>query len=427
MGPVDVPEDASFDDRCALFDDPIARAAGALNAAHAHLVELTEQLLDTDTWQQGDCRTPEAFLRWKVGLSPHRAEEIVAAARERQHRPATYELFDDARISLDQLTASLRGPRWADTKIADFIPIAPVTKIRTAMRSNMFEPDPDEPTPPPKPADDRLSYGPTDDGRWRISGNLPLEDGLRIEQAIAERRDALFNDGDHNVTTPQAFVDCFDRSLAAVESDSRRDHYRTWLHLDVTDANTITTDGWQIPMAMRDRILCDGVIQPVWHQDGIPFSVGRNQRIVPERTRRIIELRDRGCRTPGCTSKHVEIHHIVHWLDGGTTDTANLISLCKYHHRLHHQGELEITGNADLFDQVTFTFTKTRERCTGVAEPTPPTEQPDQTPRFEPPLLGRFDWNYIGLGWVHPKAQQKRLEQLRAHYERLDRYDPRAA
>ncbi|MEQ8437482.1 MAG: hypothetical protein RIB65_08300, partial [Ilumatobacter fluminis] len=57
MGPVDVPTDASFDDRCALFDEPIARAAGALNAAHAHLVELTEQLLDTDTWQQGDCRT----------------------------------------------------------------------------------------------------------------------------------------------------------------------------------------------------------------------------------------------------------------------------------------------------------------------------------------------------------------------------------
>ena len=125
-----------------------------------------------------------------------------------------------------------------------------------------------------------------------------------------------------------------------------------------------TTDGWRIPMSIRQHLLCDGVVQPVWERDGVPFSAGRAHRIVPDRTRRIVELRDRGCRTPGCTSKHVEIHHIVHWLDGGTTDTSNLISLCKYHHRMHHQGELEITGNADLFDQVDFTFTSTGRRCT---------------------------------------------------------------
>ncbi|MCB0969468.1 MAG: DUF222 domain-containing protein, partial [Ilumatobacter sp.] len=347
-------------------------------------------LLDTGLWQQGDRRTPESFLQWKVGLSPHRADAIVAAARERCHRPATYALLDEGRLSIEQLSATLRGPRWADTKIADFAPIATVTKIRLAMRSNMFEPDPDEPAPKPKPADDRLSFGPTDDGRWRITGNLPLEDGLRIEAAIAERKDAVFDRTGQPVTTARAFVDCFDRSLDAVESSSRRDHYRTWLHVDVTDGHTITTDGWQIPMAMRDHILCDGVVQPVWERDGIPFSVGRSQRIVPERTRRIIELRDRGCRTPGCTSTHVEIHHIIHWLDGGPTDTWNLISLCKYHHRLHHQGELEISGNADLFDQVEFTFTRNGRRCTGVAPPTPTTDPPANAPTYRPPLLGRF-------------------------------------
>ena len=426
MGLVDIPDDATLDERADLFAQPLAEAAGALNAAHAHLVELTEQLLTTESWQQGGRRTPEAFLQWKVGLSPHRAEEIVAAARERSHRPATYALFDTGRVSLEQLTASLRGPRWADTKIADFIPIASVTKIRTAMRSNMFEPDPDEPAPTPKPVEDRLSYGPTSDGRWRISGNLPLDDGLRIEQAIQEAKDARFDAGDEHVTTPQAFVECFDRSLDTITSDSRRDHYRTWLHFDVTDTHTTTTNGWHIPMAMRDRILCDSIVQPVWHRDGIPFSVGRNQRIVPERTRRIIELRDRGCRTPGCNNPHVEIHHIIHWLDGGPTDTSNLISLCKYHHRLHHQGELDITGNADLFDQVTFTHTN-GERCTEVAEPTPPTQPPQNPPRYEPSLLGRFDWNYIGLGWVHPNAQHKRLQQLRAHQDMLTRNDPRAA
>jgi hypothetical protein len=43
------------------------------------------------------------------------------------------------------------------------------------------------------------------------------------------------------VTWPDAFIDCFDRSLAAIDSDSRRDHYRTWLHLDVTNHEVTTT------------------------------------------------------------------------------------------------------------------------------------------------------------------------------------------
>ena len=83
----------------------------------------------------------------------------------------------------------------------------------------------------------------------------------------------------------------------------------------------------RLPDEVRDRLLCDTDAQPVWERDGIPFSVGRTQRIVPERTRRIIEHRDRGCRVPGCNNhRYVEVHHIVHWLEGGPTDTANLIT-----------------------------------------------------------------------------------------------------
>jgi hypothetical protein len=44
----------------------------------------------------------------------------------------------------------------------------------------------------------------------------------------------------------------------------------------------------------------------------------------------------------------LEIHHIVHWEDGGLTETWNLIALCRYHHACHHRGTLGIEGNADL-------------------------------------------------------------------------------
>ena len=39
------------------------------------------------------------------------------------------------------------------------------------------------------------------------------------------------------------------------------------------------------------------------------------------------------CRFPGCESRRVDLHHIQHWVNGGRTDLANLISLCPYHHK----------------------------------------------------------------------------------------------
>ena len=167
-------------------------------------------------------------------------------------------------------------------------------------------------------------------------------------------------------------------------------------------------------MAIQEHVLCDGVMQPVWERDGVPFSVGRSQRIVPDRTRRIIEKRDRGCRVPGCRAERfVEIHHIVHWLNGGPTDTWNLLSLCPKHHQMHHQGALGISGNADEFDAVVFTDGANRIRGSG--EPTLPTESPPTPDKpYEPPLAGRFDWDWIGLGWVHPNAKKKRLAFLQS-------------
>ncbi len=103
-------------------------------------------------------------------------------------------------------------------------------------------------------------------------------------------------------------------------------------------------------------LTCDGDIEPVWEHHGTPVNLGRTQRIVPRRIRRLIEHRDRGCRVPGCDQSYwLQIHHITHWEDNGETVTTNLICLCSTHHRLHHQGHLGIVGNADDPAGVVFT------------------------------------------------------------------------
>ena len=81
--------------------------------------------------------------------------------------------------------------------------------------------------------------------------------------------------------------------MDAVPSRDRRDRYRTWFHLDAKTGAMTTTDGWRIPENLARMCTCDGLGAIVLEQDGVPFSVGRSQHIVPDRTRRIIERRDR--------------------------------------------------------------------------------------------------------------------------------------
>ncbi|MEJ7801312.1 MAG: HNH endonuclease signature motif containing protein, partial [Ilumatobacter sp.] len=261
---------------------------------------------------------------------------------------------------------------------------------------------------------DRLSFGAVDDSRWRISGNFDLATGRRIEEALTQQKDALFERGDTDVTWADALVEMSKASLDAVPSAARRDRYRTWLHFNVPNGATTTTDGWRIPMAIRDHLLCDGVVQPVWERDGLPFSVGRSHRIVPDRTRRIIERRDRGCRVPGCTARSfVEIHHIIHWLHGGTSDTWNLLSLCAKHHRQHHRGELGIAGNAD--DEHGIAFTDIRGRTFGGrGHPGLPDTDPDPPePGFRPPSGERMNYRYF-TGWVSDRELARRRSAARS-------------
>jgi hypothetical protein len=90
-----------------------------------------------------------------------------------------------------------------------------------------------------------------------------------------------------------------------------------------------------------------------------------------------------------------------------------LVSLCPRHHKLHHRGRLGISGNADDFDGLVFTD-EHGHRIAGSGSPTLPTGPPP-TPEvtYRPPLAGRFDWNWVGIGWVHPNARRKRMEMAR--------------
>jgi len=159
--------------------------------------------------------------------------------------------------------------------------------------------------------------------------------------------------------------------------------------------------------------LCDGVIQPVWETDGKPVNVGRAQRIVPARTRRLLEDRDRGCRFPGCLAMHhLECHHLDHWADGGRTDTDRLIMLCPSHHDEHHRGSFVIVGDPSRPDGLTFTTRSgTRIRPTfrpHVAVPKTVAAEPDPpppVPRYAGPMNDKL---HLSLVRFNPRPPQSK-------------------
>lgn len=78
---------------------------------------------------------------------------------------------------------------------------------------------------------------------------------------------------------------------------------------------------------------------------------GRKTRQIPPAMRRTLRSRDGGCQFPGCINRRfVDGHHVEHWADGGDTSLANLVTLCRFHHRLVHEGGYGVAAHDGGFE-----------------------------------------------------------------------------
>jgi hypothetical protein len=135
-------------------------------------------------------------------------------------------------------------------------------------------------------------------------------------------------------------------------------------------------DGRGLALATVRRLACDAsLVGIVEGDDGAPLNVGRKTRSIPPALQRALKARDGGCRFPGCgRSRYTEGHHVKHWADGGETKLGNLITLCRFHHRLIHEGGFGLHVVDDGAERDRFVFTRPNgsrveangaERCCG--------------------------------------------------------------
>ena len=408
----------------------IAQVCGLVNAGMARLVALVAQVLETEAWQGWGIHSPEQWVAWKCGLTSRRARSVVRAARRLGELPETRAAFEAGSLSEDQVgVVCRRAPTVIDTQISALAQLLTVAQLRRALGRYETQPEPGGPEPPepsPEPPGEpdaevrQVSFAHTDGGRWRMHVDLPADEGEALERALCERRDALFAQRHpdagtdacpDDVSWADALLSMAERSMATTVAERpHHDRHLVWLHLDGRAGSGPAGGpsgrfhmGPDVSAGLRRYLSCDSRIRAVFESGGRPTSVGRAWRTVPERTRVVVEDRDGGCRVPGCERRRwLHVHHIVHWENGGATDTANLVALCQTHHRLHHRDKLGISGNADLPDGLVFSDASGRPFSLA-GRPAPPAG----------PLADvAADLDIATAGWVAPSNERLDPESI---------------
>ncbi|HEX2300428.1 MAG TPA: DUF222 domain-containing protein, partial [Pseudonocardiaceae bacterium] len=205
----------------------------------------------------------------------------------------------------------------------------------------------------------RLDLVETGSGMWRLEADLTAATGRLLDKYLKTacpppRQDETDTDG---VLPPQAnrHAEALHQLLAGYgtspEAATRHGHTAT---LDLTvDIQTLRgedtgrtplLEGRPISLAQARLLACEaGVVPSVFdYQAGEAVELGRALRLPNTALRRKLELEQpSGCAWTGCDRPvaWTEAHHIVHWADGGPTNAANLILLCRFHHgRIHTNG-----------------------------------------------------------------------------------------
>lgn len=307
-----------------------------------------------------ECRSTSYWLNWHGGLSLGAGRERVRVARALEDLPLVQTEFAAGRLTYSKVRAITRvASSRTERSLLDLglaATAAQLERICSAYRRVDRPEDADHAAAIAERQDLRLWHDL--DGLTRIEADLLPEDGALVEAAIAEAceqlRDAA-DTSDVSAETPtrvEALVEVARSYLAArpVSPNVERRHLVVVVDVGELTANPdlnfdfegrCRLNGQRLTPETARELGCSAALTTILVDHfGLPLSVGRASRTATKAQRLALEIRDGGrCRYPGCPSRFVDAHHIVEWERLGPTDLANLVLLCRRHHRqIHHAG-----------------------------------------------------------------------------------------
>lgn len=355
------------------LQDRITELAACITIATAQLLALVAELDRREAWGDWGVKSCAHWLNWKCGIGIGAAREKVRVARALDTLPAIRAAFAAGEVSYSKVRAMTRvaTPETEDTLLmvarhgtASHVEDL-VRNYRRVLRNEAVTHANDV------HAARELCWFWDEDGSLVIKARLPAESGALVLKALEAAEDeitvAAFAENVPAETCSEelpgaarradALADIAGQYLSDKSTPVRQaERYQVVVHVDeesLRDAGEsgrcdIENGPALCPETAR-RVACDASVV-VLHSgaDGSPLNIGRKSRSVPPSIRRALAHRDHGCRFPGCTSaRHVDAHHIRHWRDGGETSVRNLVSLCRHHHRLVHEGGFRVHRNRD--------------------------------------------------------------------------------
>ena len=331
---------------------------GLTSASHAEICRLIREVDIRQSWMSDGARTLIDWVAARMNVRHDTARQLVSVARRLADLPELSQSFARGDFSLDQVDAisKMATPETEKGLIDEALGLSNTALDRRARRSN-----------PPSVADERSVHDRRalylqwnlDESELKFRGNMGGLQGEIFQGAVETGADKIPINPETGMfdAYPSRLVDGLVELSATVGDTSTPPQLTVHAELDAltttSDAVNELPHGALVPNQTAQRLGCDSVVETVIHDGPQVVGIGRNGRIIPGWLRRVVHDRDPVCQFPGCqNSRWIQIHHIHHWAQGGTTDLDNLISLCGHHHRFVHEHGWHITGDPN--DQVVF-------------------------------------------------------------------------
>jgi hypothetical protein len=379
----------------------ITTLAGHLNAGEYRWLTLVAEFDERNGWVDGACHSCAHWINWKCGMSLSAARERVRVAHALEKLPKISAAMARGALSYSKARAVTRVAEAATEDY--FLMLALhgtanhvdrlVSGFRRAREAEELSREARQ------QAGRCVSWIIDDDGSYVLKARLPAEVGALFVKALdaaAEEISTPKTPAEVRVNAPPAdpieqptrtarradavgaLAETFLEHGGHALKGSER--HQIVVHVDAETLRNSTAgrceieEGPSLPAETVRRFACDSsVVLLLEDAGGKPLNVGRRTRSIPPAIRRALNARDKGCRFPGCThTRYVDAHHVDHWATGGETSERNLVSLCRFHHRLVHEGSITV----EVLDEGAFRFIRRDGRT---FDSYPPTLQSDTT------------------------------------------------
>jgi hypothetical protein len=335
------------------LEDEIATLASHIYAGTCRWLELVAELDRRGGFADS---TVAEWLAWRCALSPRAAREHVRVARRLAELPLIHDAFACGELSYAKVRALTRvAEAESEEELLELARHMTASQLERAVRAYRWVTAAE--------ANDlqsmaHVGYTWAEDGSLILQARLAPEDGALVLRALEAARDRLqeraWSDERGSAeprrpTNAEALVAMADMALTDGPSDrSGGERYQVVVHVEATNGTSVLEDGVALSEETARRLACDASLVELVERDGEPLSVGRKTRTVPPSIRRALQARDRRCRFPGCENgRFLDAHHIQHWSRGGETKLANLVLLCRRHHRYLHEGGYSLVALAE--------------------------------------------------------------------------------